>query len=71
MTNGDEGTDQSYLDPWKWVSLTTNYKNITSKVAVCDDCAHCKDLHAPVKQDPKQITQIRDYQLAQIKAWLK
>ena len=51
--------------------MLSNFKNISSRVAVCDDCAHCKDLHAPVKADPKQITQIRDYQLSEIKSWLK
>jgi hypothetical protein len=49
-----------------------NYKNVTAKVAECNDCAHCKDLHNPdSKNDPKEIKTIRDYQLAQIKEWLK
>lgn len=61
-----------YLDPWKWASLTSNYKNIIAKVANCTDCAHCKDLHTPSpKTDAKVLTQIRADQLAAIKSWLK
>ncbi len=43
-----------YIDPWKWASLQGSNKNIKSVVVVnCDDCAHCVDLKAPNKNDPK------------------
>jgi hypothetical protein len=71
LTNGFEGNRFNILDPWKWASLQQNYKHVVSKVAKCANCAHCVDLHAPAKTDSKELTTIRDYQLTQIKAWIK
>lgn len=64
MTNGFE-------DPWKWASLQSNYKTVVSKVIKCTDCAHCVDLHQPTKNDSKELTAVRTYQLEQIKIWIR
>lgn len=61
MTNGDEGRYIFNVDPWKWASLQkSKNRNIISEVILCDNCAHCSDLHAPTNNDPKQLKAVRD-----------
>jgi hypothetical protein len=39
-------------------------------VANCTDCAHCRELSLPNKNDPKDVTAIRTLQLSLVKSWI-
>lgn len=39
-------------------------------MANCDNCAHCADLRAPNKNDPKELTALRDFEMATAKKWV-
>ena len=60
-----------YADPWQWAGVrkSTNPK-IYSKIITCDNCAHCSDLHAPSKNDAKDLVDTRNYELSQVKKWI-
>lgn len=65
FTNGSE-------DPWKHASITeTKNPNLIAIEIVCDDCAHCVDLHADSKSDPKALTDARNKIRAIFKDWIK
>lgn len=36
----------------------------------CDNCAHCVDLHAPNKNDAKDLSDTRTHELQSIKKWI-
>ena len=49
------------LDPWQWAGVRkTSKSGIVAKIADCDDCAHCSDLRAPAKTDPKELADIKE-----------
>lgn len=60
-----------FLDPWRWASLQKNQGNLVSKLIDCENCAHCSDLHVPNSKDATILKNVRAYELATIKAWLK
>lgn len=41
-------------DPWQWAGITTSNSalNQVARIADCDDCGHCFDLHTPSNSDP-------------------
>lgn len=51
MVNGVEGMLNLYIDPWRWASLQKSQGNIISRVADCENCAHCVDLYTPQPSD--------------------
>lgn len=59
------------VDPWQWASLQKSKKSdVYAHVIQCNDCAHCVDLHAPNKNDAKDLTDTRTYELDNIKRWI-
>ena len=70
MSNGDEGILCLNKDPWKWASLTQSRGKIVSRVADCDNCAHCVDLYTPTTKDSNELKKIRDEQFLTISDWI-
>lgn len=65
FTNGSE-------DPWKHASITeTSDPNLIPLEIVCDDCAHCVDLHGDSPNDPPALTAARKQIVAQMEEWIK
>lgn len=65
FTNGSE-------DPWKHASITKSENpNIIPLEIVCDDCAHCVDLHADSPNDPEALTAARAQIMNQMSIWIE
>lgn len=66
-TNGDE-------DPWKWASVleADNLKGegVHPIEIICDDCAHCVDLHNAQESDSENLTNARAKITEIIQGWL-
>ena len=58
-------------DPWIWAGMTKSAGGITSRVADCDNCAHCVDLYTPSKDDSLNLTKIRNSQYLMILKWIE
>lgn len=64
FTNGSE-------DPWKHASITeTDDPNLIPLEIVCDDCAHCVDLHGDSDDDPAALTAARKQIMEQMEQWI-
>ena len=64
FTNGSE-------DPWKHASITeSDDPNIIPLEIVCDDCAHCVDLHGDSPDDPEALTAARKQIKEQMREWI-
>jgi pimeloyl-ACP methyl ester carboxylesterase len=58
-------------DPWRTASV--QYPPAIDQpyhLAMCDDCGHCADFHAPANSDPPQLTQGRKEFAKYVKKWL-
>jgi hypothetical protein len=59
-------------DPWQRASVT--YPVSTDqpyKLATCDDCGHCLDLHTPLESDPQPIKDTRAEFEGYLAQWLQ
>lgn len=65
FTNGSE-------DPWKHAGvLKTDNPHLTPIEIVCDDCAHCVDLHGDSPNDAQTLTDARAKITSMFKEWIQ
>lgn len=51
----------NYSDPWRWASLQySTAKDVITRVADCDNTAHCADLHTPTDTDCQSLKDLRN-----------
>ena len=58
-------------DPWRWASLQESKGDIISRVATCDNCAHCVDLYTPKITDSEALKKIRNEQYVKLDTWIE
>jgi len=59
-------------DPWQRASVTYPVSSDQPyKLATCDDCGHCKDLHTPSESDPQPIKDTRAEFEGYLASWLE